>query len=55
MINAISAADIDLSCQVQSLPGYLAPWGVLLGNKMAERFASLSEDELCEKCIIKQL
>ena len=24
-------------------------------NKMAERFASVSEDELCEKCIIKQL
>ena len=22
---------------------------------MAERFASASEDELCEKCIIKQL
>ena len=22
---------------------------------MAERFASVSEDELCEKCIIKQL
>ena len=28
---------------------------VLLRNKMAERFASVSEDELCEKCIIKQL
>ena len=25
------------------------------GNKMAERFASVSEDELCEKCLIKQL
>ena len=24
-------------------------------TKMAERFASVSEDELCEKCIIKQL
>ena len=22
---------------------------------MAERFASVSEDELCEKCVIKQL
>jgi len=22
---------------------------------MAERFASVSEDELCDKCIIKQL
>jgi len=43
MINAISAADTK------------APWSVLLRNKMAERFASVSEDELCEKCIIKQL
>ena len=55
MINAISAADIAfISCQVQRLPGYLAPWSVLLRNKMAERFASVSEDELCKKCIIKQ-
>ena len=30
-------------------------WSVLLRNKMAKRFASVSEDELCEKCIIKQL
>ena len=30
-------------------------WSALLRNKMAERFASVSEDELCEKCIIKQL
>ena len=44
-----------LHCQVQRLPGYQAPWGVLLRNKMAERFASVSEYELCEKCIIKQL
>ena len=27
----------------------------LLRNKMAECFASVSEDELCEKCILKQL
>ena len=46
---------LHLSCHVQRLPGYLAPWSVLLRNKMAERFASVSEDELCEKCIIKQL
>ena len=46
MINAISAAD-----EVQRLPGCQVPWR----NKMAERFASVSEDELCEKCIIKQL
>ena len=37
---------LHLSCQVQRLPGYLAPWSVLLRNKMAERFASVSEDEL---------
>ena len=42
-----------LSCQVQRLPGYYAPWRVLLRNKMAERF--VSEDEFCEKWIIKQL
>jgi len=46
---------MHLSCQVQRLPGYYAPCSVLLRNKMAERFASVSEDELCEKCIIKQL
>ena len=46
---------LHLSFQVQRLPGYYAPWNVLLRNKMAERFASVSEDELCEKCIIKQL
>ena len=47
MINAMSAADIALSCQVQRLPGYQAPWSVLLRNRMqAERFASVSEDEL---------
>ena len=47
MINAISAADIAASesCQVQSLPGYQAPWSVLLWNRMAECFASISEDE----------
>ena len=45
---------LHLSCQVQGLPGYYASWSVLR-NKMAERFASVSEDELCEKCKIKQL
>ena len=43
---------LHLSCQVQRLPGYQAPWSVLLRNKMAERFASVSEDELYEKCVI---
>ena len=46
---------LHLSCQVQRLPGYLAPWSGLLRNKKAERFASVSEDKLCEKCIKKQL
>jgi len=35
------------SLQVQRLPGYKAPWSVFLRNRMAERFASVSEDELC--------
>jgi len=47
MINAISAADLSA--------WLLSPWSVLLRNKMAERFASVYEDELCEKCIIEQL
>ena len=46
---------LHLSCQVQRLPGYQAPWSVLLRNKMAKGFASVSEGELCEKRIIKQL
>ena len=37
---------LHLSCQVQRLPGYQVPWSVLLRNRMAERFASVSEDEL---------
>ena len=37
---------LHLSCQVQRLPGYPVPWSVLLRNRMAERFASVSEDEL---------
>ena len=52
---------LHLSCQVQRLPGYQAPWSVLLRNKMAEHFASVSEDELgrfieekmCNKTIIE--
>ena len=38
---------LHLSCQVQRLPGYQAPCSVLR-NRMAERFASVSEDELCQ-------
>ena len=36
---------LHLSCQDQRLPGYQAPWSVLLRIRMAERFASVSEDE----------
>ena len=50
---------LHLQCQVQRLPGYQAPWSVRLRNRMAERFASDSEDELCRlieeqdsKCIL---
>ena len=45
MITAISAADIAFIMS-SSQAGYSAPWSVLLGNKMAECFASVSEDEL---------
>ena len=55
MINAISAADIAFIMSSSTSAWLLSPWSVLLRNKMAERFASVSEDELCEKCIIKQL
>ena len=55
MINAISAADIAFIMSSSKSAWLLFPWSVLLRNKMAERFPSVSEDELCEKCIIKQL
>ena len=55
MINVISAADITFIMSSSTSAWLLSPWSVLLRNKMAERFASVSEDELCEKCIIKQL
>ena len=54
MINAISVADIAFIMSSSTSAWLLSPWSVLR-NKMAERFASVSEDELCEKCIIKQL
>jgi len=44
MINAISAADIAF---IMSSSTSRAPWSVLLRNRIAERFASVSEDELC--------
>jgi len=57
MINALSAADIAFNYHVKFNVCLVtkAPWSILLRNKMAEHFASVSEDELCEKCIIKQL
>ena len=55
MINAISAADIAFIMSSSTSAWLLSPWSVLLRNKMAERFASVSEDELCEKYMIKQL
>ena len=57
MINAISAADISFIMSSSTSAWLLSPLECShrLGNKMAERFASVFEDELCEKCIIKQL
>ena len=52
MINAISAADIAFITSSSKSTWLLSPLSVLLRNKTAERFASVSEDELCEKCII---
>ena len=51
MIYAISAADIAFIMSSSASAWLLSP----LRNKMVERFASVSKDELCEKCIIKQL
>ena len=55
MINVLSAADNTFIMSSSTSAWLLSPWSVLLRNKMAERLASVSEDELCEKCIIKQL
>ena len=46
MTNQYLLQILHLSGQVQRLPGYQAPWNVLLRNRMAEHFASVSEDEL---------
>ena len=53
MTNAISTADIDLSRQVQSLPGNQAPWSVLLTNRMAERFILFLRMRMYNKTIIE--
>ena len=55
MINAISAADIAFIMSSSTSAWLLSPLECSLRNKMSERCASVSEDELCEKCIIKQL
>jgi len=48
MINAISAADIAFIMSSSTSAWLLkAPWSVLLRNRMAECFTSVSEDELC--------
>ena len=54
MINAISAADIAFIMSSSKSAWLLSPLETKK-EKMAELFASVSEDELCEKCIIKQL
>ena len=46
MINAISAADIAFIMSSSTSAWLPSPWSVLLRNRMAERFASVSEDEL---------
>jgi len=46
MINAISAANISFIMSSSTSAWLLSPWSVLLRNKMAESFASVSEDEL---------
>ena len=51
MINVLSAAD-NAFIMSSSTSAWLLS---LLECSMAERFASVSEDELCKKCIIKQL
>ena len=55
MINAISATDIAFIMSSSTSAWLLSPLECSQKNKMAELFASVSEDELCEKCIIKQL
>ena len=53
MINAISAADITFVMSSSTSAWLLSP--LECSPQMAESFASVFEDELCEKCIIKQL
>ena len=55
MINAISAADITFIMSSSTSAWLLSPLEWSPQKQMATRLASVSEDELCEKCIIKQL
>ena len=55
MINVISAADITFIMSSSTSAWLLSPLECSPQKQMAECFASVSEDELCEKCIIKQL
>ena len=55
MINAISAADIAFIMSSAMSAWLLRPLECSPQRQMTESFASVSEDELCEKCIIKQL
>ena len=43
-----------IACELDMINVISAAYGFIWLH-MAERFASVSEDELCEKCIIKQL
>ena len=52
MINVLSAADITFIMSSSMSAWLLSPWSVLLRNKMAERFTSVSEDELSSHNII---
>ena len=54
MINAISAADIAFIMSSAMTAWLLSPLECSQ-KQITESFASVSEDELCEKCIIKQL
>ena len=56
MINAISAADIAFIMPSSTSAWLPSPLECSPQKKtMAERFVSVPEDGLCEKCIIKQL
>ena len=48
MINVLSAADNIFIMSSSMFAWLLSPLACFLRNKMAERFASVSEDELCE-------